>query len=292
MGNDNIVIMTSKNLKADLINEMKIEIRNLYKDYNIIPRLAVIQIGDNPASTTYVRNKTKLAKELGIEVADIKLSENINIDNLTETIINLNNDKYIDGILLQQPIPSHLKGLEQDIVEFKDVDGFTFKNLGALLLNETEYTPCTTQGIIALLDYYKIPIEGKHIVIIGRSSIVGKPTAAAMLNRNATITICHSKTPNLEHYIEDADILVVAIGKPEFIDSSYLTLKTKVVIDVGINRLEDGTLCGDCDYNDIVRYWNNSQLTEKRYITPVPRWSRSINCSLFNEKYYKSGSTF
>lgn len=288
MENDNIVIMTSKNLKADLISEMKIEIRNLYKDYNMIPRLAVIQIGDNPASTTYVRNKTKLAKELGIEVIDVKLSENIKVDNLTETIINLNNDKYIDGILLQQPVPNHLKGLEQDIMEFKDVDGFTFKNLGALLLNETEYTPCTTQGIVALLDYYKIPIEGKHVVIIGRSSIVGKPTALSLLNRNATVTICHSKTENLEEYTKSADILIVAIGKANFINKQHLSLKTKVIIDVGINRLGDGTLCGDCDFNNILEYWNNSRIFEKRYITPVPRWSRSINCSLFNEKYYKS----
>lgn len=266
-----IIEMNSIELKNQLIESMKEKVKNLYSIYEVIPRLAVIQIGDNPASTTYVRNKTKLANELGIATQDIKLPANVSRTELIETIDCLNHDKHIDGILIQQPVPNHLKLLEQNIDLYKDVDAFTYKQLGAQLANDTLYTACTTKGICDLLAFYNIDVTGKHVVILGRSNIVGKPTAAAMLNRNATVTVCHSKTPSLEHYIEDADILIVAIGKPKFIDSSYITLKTKVIIDVGINRLEDGTLCGDCDYNDIVRYWNNSQLTEDRYITPVPR---------------------
>lgn len=266
-----IIDMNSTELKNQLVECMKDKVKNLYSVYEVIPRLAVIQIGDNPASTTYVRNKTKLANEIGIATQDIKLPANVSRAELIETINQLNHDKYIDGILIQQPVPDHLKLLEQDIDFNKDVDAFTYSQLGAQLANDALYTACTTKGICDLLSFYNIDLEGKHVVILGRSNIVGKPTAAAMLNRNATVTVCHSKTPKLEHYIEDADILIVAIGKPKFINSSYLTLKTKVIIDVGINRLEDGTLCGDCNYNDIVRYWNNSQLTEDRYITPVPK---------------------
>lgn len=260
------VLLDGKKTAKILREELKEKISNL----EIKPKLVVIQIGEDKASSTYVKNKSKACLEVGVIFKDLHFNSDISWDELNNVIKELNQDTSVDGIIIQQPLPNHLKGIEQNILPSKDVDGFTYKQLGAQLANDTLYTACTTKGICDLLAFYNIDVTGKHVVILGRSNIVGKPTAAAMLNRNATVTVCHSKTPSLEHYIEDADILIVAIGKPKFIDSSYLTLKTKVIIDVGINRLEDGTLCGDCDYNDITRYWNNSQLTEDRYITPVP----------------------
>lgn len=238
------------------------------------PKLAVIQVGNDKASTTYVRNKSKACQEVGIEFEDIKFPENVSFEEVFNKIDELNLDPEVHGILIQQPLPRHLQGIEQYVAIEKDVDGFTEENLGKLVYKKQRFMPCTTKGIIDLLDEYRISVKGKHIVILGRSVIVGKSTALALLNRDATVTICHSKTENLEEITQKADILIVAIGQPKFITADYIGDKTQVVIDVGINRLDDGTLIGDCDYWDIIDRWKFLEDAfgdeTKRFITPVP----------------------
>lgn len=240
----------------------------------IRPKLAVIQFGDDKASSVYVKNKSRACEEVGIEFVDHHLSEDTSWEDASNLIAMLDVDDSIDGILVQQPVPKHLEGIEQTIRLKKDVDGFTRESLGMLVRNDEGFVPCTTLGIFDLLDFYRISVEGKHIVIIGRSNIVGKPTMLEALNRNATVTVCHSKTKDLKRIAQTADILIVAIGKPYFIDSSYIGDNTNVVIDVGINRLETGDIAGDCNTESIIRKWKYLEDTginkENKFITPVP----------------------
>ena len=209
--------------------------------------LVVIQVGNDPASNVYVRQKNKMAENLGYNFNHIKL----------------NNNDLVDGILVQMPIPKSLdtKKIQNAIMPDKDVDGLTDINMGRLVHNRESLVPCTPIGIIDLLDYYNIPIEGKNVVIIGRSDLVGKPMATLMTNRNATVTLCHSKTSNLEFYTKSADILVAAIGIPKYIKENMVK-EGAVIIDVGINRMEDNSLCGDVDFDNVK--------DKVSYITPVP----------------------
>lgn len=273
-----INILDGKALAKKIKQQVKDRVEYLNK-LNIIPTLAVIQIGNDKASSTYVLNKSKACNEVGINFKDYHFSEDLSRESLLALLTDLNKNDAIHGILIQQPVPNHLKGLEQYIDPKKDVDGFCYNNVGKLQYNEDVLIPCTAKGIFKLLDEYKIDVEGKHIVVIGRSNIVGKPTSILGLNKNATVTICHSKTKDLDCITSTADILISAIGKPKFINSSYLSIFTKVIIDVGINRDENNKLCGDIDYNEVLEYWNmldNNCITSKdkinniRYITPVP----------------------
>lgn len=265
-----ITIMDGKQVANGVKQQMKeiVEVRKLK------PKLAVIQVGDNKASSVYVRNKSKACSDVGIEFKDYKLPENISPNELVDLIKTLNSDDSVSGILLQQPVPKHLKGLERLIDVRKDVDGFTAESLGLMVRGDYGYTPCTTYGIFELLDNYRISVEGKHIVIVGRNNIVGKPTMLEMLNANATVTVCHSKTRNLAEITRTADILIVAIGKPAFITNTHIGDNTNVVIDVGINRLETGDLIGDCNHSAIMEKWNYLEKkginTSDKYITPVP----------------------
>ena len=271
-----INIMHGKKISEEIKTKLSLEIKNL----KIPPKLIVIQIGNDKASDIYVKNKSKSCKDVGIEFEDINLPEDTTRKDLLKIIENYNVDKKINGIIIQQPVPQHLKGLEQYISPEKDVDGFTYNNLGRLITNESNFIPCTTKGIIDLLNENSISISGKHVVVVGRSNIVGKPTAIELLNRNATVTICHSKTKNLKQICRQSDILIVAIGKPKFISGEYIGENTNVVIDVGINRLDNGTICGDTDYEDIISRWeylDKNHNVSDRYITPVPRWSWTIN---------------
>lgn len=273
-----IKILDGKSYAKEKRNKVKEKVDYLLK-YDVLPTLAVIQVGEDKASTTYVNNKSKACKEVGINFKDYHLSEDTSVESLVKLIDDLNKDSNVHGILIQQPVPNHLKGLEQYINPMKDVDGFCYTNTGKLQYKQDAHIPCTAKGIIDLLKYYNISLEGKHIVIIGRSNIVGKPVAQLALNENATVTICHSKTKDLECITQMADILIVAIGKPKMIDSSYISSEACVVVDVGINRDENNKLCGDCDYNDIINYWDNIDedydklyniTIPYRFITPVP----------------------
>ena len=249
---------TAKKIRERLTNE----VTELRKN-GVTPKLAVIMVGDDKASTIYVRNKSKACDEIGIEFTEHLLPENTTQTELLKLIDELNSNKEINGILLQSPIPKHLDINEafRRILPDKDVDGFNPVNVGKLVLGQNTFVSCTPFGIIKLLEEYNIPLEGKNAVIIGRSNIVGKPMSQCLLNKNATVTICHSKTNNLKEFTKKADILVSAIGKPKFVTKDMVK-EGAIVIDVGINRNLEGKVCGDVDFENI------KNMTS--YITPVP----------------------
>lgn len=241
---------------------LKLEVEKL-KESGIYPKLAVIMVGNDSASQIYVKNKSKACDEIGVEFEEYLLPEDTKQEELINLIEGLNNKKEINGILLQSPIP---KGLDineafRTILPEKDVDGFHPINVGKLSLGQDTFISCTPAGIIKILEYYNIDIEGKNAVVIGRSNIVGKPMSQCLLNKNATVTICHSKTRDLPSITKNADILVAAIGKPEFVTADMVK-EGAVVIDVGINRMPDGKLKGDVDYANVSK--------KVEYITPVP----------------------
>lgn len=235
----------------------------LLKEQGITPGLAVILIGDNPASQVYVRNKVKACGEVGLHSELHQFPADVSEQTVLGKIADLNFDPGIHGILVQLPLPPHIdnnKVLEAIAAE-KDADGFHLYNLGGLVTGGTVFPPCTPYGVMALLDYYRIPVEGQNAVVIGRSNIVGKPMALMLLGRSATVSICTSKTRDLRQYTSIADILVVATGKPKMVDGGMIK-RGSVVIDVGINRLPDGKLVGDVDFE--------SAKEKASYITPVP----------------------
>ena len=251
-------LLDGKKIKLEKIEELQKEISTLERK----PGLAVIQVGDDPASNVYVGNKEKTGLELGCNFEHIKFPEDVEEDLVLATIDKLNDDMSIDGILVQMPLPKHLDAgkIQNRVCHKKDVDGLTDINAGLLMHNKDCLVPCTPYGIIEILKYYNISISGKNVVIVGRSELVGRPMLSLMLNNNATVTICHSYTSNLSEFTSKADILVVAVGKKHMINSSMIK-DGAVIIDVGINR-EDGKLYGDVDFEDVK--------DKCSYITPVP----------------------
>ena len=256
------VILDGKETAIRVRETLKDKVKELRQN-NIFPKLAVIMVGEDPASKIYVRNKSKACEELGIEYEEFLLKENTTQKQLIDLIQELNKRQDITGILLQSPIPKHLNINEafKAIIPEKDVDGFNPINVGKLALGQETVISCTPFGVIKLLEEYNIPIEGKNAVIIGRSNIVGKPMLHCLLNKNATVTICHSRTKNLSEITKTADILVAAIGKAKFITKDMVK-PDAVVIDVGINRNEEGKVCGDVDFEEVQKIAS--------YITPVP----------------------
>lgn len=256
------IILDGKETAKKVREGLKSKVEEL-KKRNIYPKLAVIMVGNDNASRIYVRNKSKACEELGIEFEEFLLDENTTQEKLLNLIEELNLRDDIHGILLQSPIPRHLDINEafRKIAPQKDVDGFNPINVGKLALGQETFISCTPFGVIKLLEEYNIPIEGKNAVVIGRSNIVGKPMMHCLLNKNATVTICHSKTKNLEKITQNADILVVAIGKAKFLTKNMVK-PGAVVIDVGINRNEEGKVCGDVDFEEVEKIAS--------YITPVP----------------------
>ena len=228
------------------------------------PYLVIISVGDDPTSKVYVKNKIKKAEELGIVAHCFPMMSDLVDTRYVRCIVaKFNNDPEVDGIMVQLPLPAHLN--EREIIDTidpeKDVDGLTTTNIGRLRSGQPCIKPCTAAGVMDLLDYYHIPVEGKNVTIIGRSNIVGKPLADLMMAAGATVTQCHSKTENIRLHTLDADILVSAVGKPKFINTDH-TWVGQVIIDVGINRDENGKLCGDVDFDDVKH--------ENPIITPVP----------------------
>ena len=220
-------------------------------------------VGNDKASSVYVRNKSKACSEVGIEYEEFLMDESISQEELLNCIKKLNNRNDINGILLQSPIPKHLDIREAfNAIDYrKDVDGFNPINVGKLSIGEDCFISCTPYGVTKMLEAYNIPVEGKRAVIIGRSNIVGKPLIQCMLNKNATVTVCHSKTENLKDITKEADILIAALGKPKFVTSDMVK-EGAVVIDIGINRTEDGKLVGDVDFENVK--------DRTSFITPVP----------------------
>ena len=262
-------IIDGKKLAKKIREELKIKCDEL-KQKGIYPKLAVIMVGNNPASKVYVRNKSNACADVGVEYVEYLLEENIEQEELIELIKKLNEDKTINGILLQSPIPMHLDINEafKTITYIKDVDGFSPASVGKLCIGEDTFISCTPYGVMKMLEEYNIDLNGKHVVILGRSNIVGKPLIQCCLQKNATVTICHSKTQKLEEITKQADVLISAIGQPEFVKTDMIKDKA-VVIDVGINRNKDGKLVGDVDFEN-VKDSEIYALDKASYITPVP----------------------
>lgn len=256
------MIINGKELAQKIRGELKEEVEELKKK-GITPKLAVIMVGDNKASEVYVRNKSKACNEVGIEFEEFLKDGNTTQKELINLIDELNNREDIHGILLQSPIPEHLDIREAfNRIDYKkDVDGFHPINVGKLSIGEDSFISCTPYGVIKMLEAYDIDIEGKHAVIIGRSNIVGKPLIQCLLNKNATVTICHSKTRNIAEVVKQADIVIAALGKPKFV-TAEMVKEGAVVIDVGINRNDEGKLVGDVDFENVEK--------KASYITPVP----------------------
>ena len=255
-------LINGKELAKKIRGELKEEVESLHQK-EIYPKLAVIMVGDDKASSVYVRNKSKACNEIGIEFEEFFKDESISQDELISLIKELNDRKDIHGILLQSPIPDHLNIREafNTIDPKKDVDGFNPVNVGRLSIGEDCFISCTPYGVMKMLEEYDIPVEGKRAVVIGRSNIVGKPLVQCLLKKNATVTVCHSKTQNLGEITKEADILIAALGKPKFVTEDMVK-DGAVVIDVGINRNEEGKLVGDVDFENVSK--------KASYITPVP----------------------
>jgi methylenetetrahydrofolate dehydrogenase (NADP+)/methenyltetrahydrofolate cyclohydrolase len=258
-------ILDGKKLADKLNLELKEEINEFIKNTNIRPKLATILVGEDPASKVYINIKHKTCNQVGIESLMIKLDENSSKEQLLNEIEKLNKDKNVNGILLQLPLPNNLSQFTTELLEkispIKDVDGFHPNNRGKLFDYNEELAPCTPKGIIALLEHYNIELKGKDVTIINRSNLVGKPLIFMFLKRNATVSICHTSTKDIDRYIKQGDILIVAVGRPKFITKDKIKDGGVIIIDVGINRV-DGKLCGDVDFEGVIE--------KCRYITPVP----------------------
>lgn len=241
---------------------LKLSINKLIENGNRAPKIAIIQVGNNKSSDVYIRNKLRTCDLIGIDSDHIHLDETANEKELIQKIKNINNDKKIDGMIVQLPLPKNFN--EEKIIECidpdKDADGFHPITIGKMFLNQSKICPATPKGIMKILEHYKINLEGQNVVIIGRSNIVGKPLSVLMTNCSATVTLCHSKTKDLKNIANKADILVCAIGKPKMITKDYVK-KEAIVIDVGINKI-DNKICGDVDFEDVI--------DKVKLITPVP----------------------
>lgn len=255
-------LIDGKTISKQIKDELREEVTGL-KTKGILPCLAVVQVGQDPASCVYVNNKKKACEYIGIESLSYEVEETISEEDLLELIEQLNQNEKVNGILVQLPLPKHIdeNKVIQAIVPTKDVDGFHPETVGNMCIGTKGFLPCTPAGVIQLLKRSNIEIAGKECVVVGRSNIVGKPMAMLLLRENGTVTITHSRTKDLKEVTKRADILVAAIGKPKFITSEYVK-DGAVVIDVGIHRNEDGKLCGDVDFDDVV--------DKVSAITPVP----------------------
>lgn len=246
------MLINGKDIALKIKDVMKEEIEEIKTKYNRLPKLVVILVGDNQASQVYVRNKQKACEYIGMESVVLRHEESFSQEALLQEINDLNNDDTVDGILVQLPVPKHID--EEKILEAinpsKDVDGFHPENVAKLFLGEHSLVPCTPKGMMVLLDQINYDLTGKEVVIVGRSNIVGKPVALLCLQKNATITIAHSRTANLKEVCKRADVLIAAIGKPKFFNKDYIK-EGAVVLDVGINRDENNKLCGDVDLDDV-----------------------------------------
>ena len=255
-------IINGKELAQKIRLGLKDEVNEL-KNKGIVPKLAVIMVGDDKASKVYVRNKSKACEEIGVEFEEFLMDESTTMNQLLDLIEELNNRKDVHGILLQSPIPKHLDiNLAFNKIDYrKDVDGFHPINVGKLSIGEDCFVSCTPFGVVKMLEEYNIDVQGKNVVIIGRSNIVGKPLIQCMLKKNGTVTVCHSKTQNIKEITKNADILIAALGKAKFVTADMVK-DGAVIIDVGINRNDDGKLVGDVDFENVEK--------KASYITPVP----------------------
>ena len=272
-----MILIEGNKLKEKIIRDLKEKTKSLPRPIKI----AIIQVGNNEFSTIYINQKKKLEQEINILINHIKLQEETKEQEIIKKINTLNKDKEIDGIMVQLPLPKHLnqKAIVNAIDENKDIDGLTDSNIIKLYNNNYTLAPCTPIGILKLLELYKIDIKDKNIVILGRSDIVGKPLSLLLTNSNATVTLCHSKTKDVKKITNKAGILISAIGKPKLITKNYIK-ENAIIIDVGINKDENGKLCGDIDFEDVK--------DKVSYITPVPKGVGPATIAMFLENSYKA----
>ncbi len=256
-------IIDGKKVSANVKERVRLECERLVKEHGVTPGLAVVIVGDDPASRVYVNNKKKACELVGFKSEEYALPAETTQEELLSLVDTLNNKDDINGILVQLPLPKHLddKAVIERISPKKDVDAFHAVNVGKIMLGEYDFLPCTPAGVMEMLHQYEIPVEGKQCVVIGRSNIVGKPMGMLLLHENGTVTICHSRTKNLKEVCQRADILVAAVGRAKFVTADMVK-DGAVVIDVGMNRDENGKLCGDVDFENVK--------DKCSYITPVP----------------------
>lgn len=273
-------LISGKEVSQTVKDEIKIQTKKL-KDKGISVKLAVIIVGDDPASHIYVKNKKKACEYVGFESLEYALDEKTSQEELLELIDKLNKDKTVNGILCQLPLPKHIdeKKIIDSISPIKDVDAFHPVNVGKIMIGDYEFLPCTPAGIMRLIESTSYDVSGKDCVIIGRSNIVGKPMAMLMLHKNATVTICHSRTKNIEEKIKKADIVIAAVGIPKFVKGDMVK-EGALVIDVGINRMSDGKLCGDVDFDEVSK--------KASFITPVPGGVGPMTISMLMQNTLKA----
>lgn len=258
------MIIDGKSIAEKIKEEIKTEVKQIEKNYTRVPKLVVVLVGENPASQTYVRNKENACQYVGITSEILRHEESLTEEDLLKEIEQLNQDHTVDGILVQLPLPKHIDETKvlDAIIPSKDVDGFHPQNVAKLFLGQHSLLPCTPKGMMVLLDEIGYDLTGKEVVVVGRSNIVGKPVALLCLQKNATVTLAHSRTKDLKAVCKRADVLIGAIGKPKFFTKEYVK-DGAVVLDVGINRDEDNKLCGDVDFEDVKDI--------VAAITPVPK---------------------
>ncbi|WP_455036460.1 bifunctional methylenetetrahydrofolate dehydrogenase/methenyltetrahydrofolate cyclohydrolase FolD [Leptotrichia massiliensis] len=276
-----MTIIDGKALSEKVLKEIEKEHSELEKKVGRKAGLAVIIVGENPASQIYVRNKIKACEKVGFHSETIRLDENITEENLLLEIEKLNNNSNIDGILVQLPIPKHIDGLKiiNAISAEKDVDGFHTTNIGKMMIgDETGFLPCTPAGVVHMFEEYNIELEGKDVLVIGQSNIVGKPMTLLLIKKRATVQVCNSKTKNLSEKLQKADVVVAAAGSPKLIKATDVK-EDVVVIDVGINRV-DGKLCGDVDFEEVSK--------KASFITPVPGGVGPMTIAMLIKNTFKS----
>lgn len=276
-----MTIIDGKALSEKVLKEIEKEHSELEKKVGRKAGLAVIIVGENPASQIYVRNKIKACEKVGFHSETIRLDENITEENLLLEIEKLNNNSNIDGILVQLPIPKHIDGLKiiNAISAEKDVDGFHTTNIGKMMIgDETGFLPCTPAGVVHMFEEYNINLEGKDVLVIGQSNIVGKPMTLLLIKKRATVQVCNSKTKNLSEKLQKADVVVAAAGSPKLIKAIDVK-EDVVVIDVGINRV-DGKLCGDVDFEEVSK--------KASFITPVPGGVGPMTIAMLIKNTFKS----
>ena len=270
------MILDGKNIKKVVLDEIKSEVNNL----SVKPKLVVIQVGNNEASNVYIKQKSNMCEYVGYEYEHIKLENPVTEEDVINVINRLNNDEKVNGILVQLPLPDNMDSnkIVNSISPKKDVDGLTDLNNGMLFHGKDTLYSCTPYGVMELLDRYDISVSGKNVVIVGRSDLVGKPMAMMMLDRDATVTVCHSKTKNLKEFTKNADILVVAVGKPNLITEDMIS-DGVVILDVGINRTDTG-LCGDVLFDSVK--------DKCSYITPVPGGVGQMTVAMLSKNVLKA----
>ena len=275
-------VVYGSEIAKKLKSEMAKTIQSLKDEHKRVPRLVVVLVGEHPASLSYVKGKEKACLEIGMENELMRLESSISQEALLDVINDLNHDDNVDGILVQLPLPEQIEEhvILHAIDPTKDVDGFHPYNLGKLMLQENTFISCTPKGILRILKEIGMDdLNGKHAVVVGRSNIVGKPVSQLLLNHHATVTVCHSRTANIESITSQADILIASVGKPRLINRNWVK-EGAVVIDVGINRDENNKMCGDVDFDDVI--------DKVSYITPVPKGVGPMTITMLLENTLQS----